>query len=149
MQIGQRRSSHPATPCNWKVSLKLNRRILSPIISSAVQNWRGERLFAVATYLSRSPVDFVEGECLVVGRFELPNLAPGKYMLDIGFNETHDRFIDRIPNVAALSIAPSDYFGVTHPFSSDLGSVMVRSEWEAFNQESLASRSGIRRAIDL
>ena len=68
-------------------------------------------------------------------------------MLDIAFNESHDRFIDRIPNVAALSITPTEYLGVTHPFSADMGSVMVRSEWEAFNQRRLLSPEvGIRRA---
>ena len=137
----------PGDTVQLKVALKLNRRIINPIVSRAVQNWRGERLFAVATYLSRSPVEYVEGECLVVGRFELPYLVPGKYMLDIAFNESHDRFIDRIPNVAALSITPTEYLGVTHPFSADMGSVMVRSEWEAFNQRRLLSPEvGIRRA---
>ena len=93
----------------------------------------------MATYLSRSPVEYVEGECLVICRFELPNLVPGKYIFDIAFNESADRFTDRITNVAALTIAPSDYLGVTHPISPDFGSVMVRSEWEAFNQEPLVA----------
>jgi len=132
----------PGETVQLKVSLKLNRRIINPSFACALHNWRGERLFAVATYLSRSRVQYLEGECLLVGRFELPNLVPGKYMLDIAFNESHDRFIDRIPNVAALSITPNGYLGVTHPFSPDLGSVMVRSEWEAFNQGTLVSGSG-------
>ena len=67
-------------------------------------------------------------------------------MLDIAFNESHDRFIDRITNVAALNIAPSDYLGVTQPFSPDLGSVMVRSEWEAFNEQTLVSGSGNQKS---
>ena len=55
--------------------------------------------------------------------------------------------IDRITNVAALNIAPSDYLGVTQQFSPDLGSVMVRSEWEGFNEEPLVEEVGIGSAI--
>src|SRR5208337_1362008 len=129
----------PGDTVQIKVSLKLKRRIINPKFSSAFHNWRGERLFAVATYMSRSPVEYVEGECLLICRFELPNLVPGKYIFDIAFNESADRFTDRITNVAALTIAPSDYLGVTHPISPDFGSVMVRSEWEAFIQPTLVS----------
>ena len=132
----------PGDTVQLEVSLKLNRRIINPSFACALHNWRGERLFAVATYLSRAPVEYLEGECLLVGRFEIPNLVPGKYMLEISFTDSFDRFIDRITNVAALTIAPSDYLGVTHPFSPDMGSVMVRSEWEAFNQDTLVSGSG-------
>ena len=136
----------PGDTVQIKVSLKLNRRIINPMFSCAFHNWRGERLFAVATYMSRSPVEYVEGECLLICRFELPNLVPGKYIFDIAFNESADRFTDRITNVAALTIAPSDYLGVTHPISPDLGSVMVRSEWEAFNQQPRVEEVGIGSA---
>ena len=86
----------------------------------------------MATYLSQSRIDYLEGDCLVVGRFELPNLVPGKYTLDISFNESDDDSSTASPMWPALNIAPSDYLGVTHPFTPDMGSVMVRSEWEAF-----------------
>jgi len=132
----------PGETVQLKVSLKLKRRIVNPIISAAINNWRGERLFAMATYLSQSRIEHLENECLVVGRFELPNLVPGKYMLSIACNEYMDRFLDRIPNAANLSIAPSDYLGVTHPFFPEMGSLMVRSEWEAFNQQTLVSGGG-------
>ncbi len=68
-------------------------------------------------------------------------------MLEISFSESFDRFIDRITNVAALNIAPSGYLGVTQPFSPDLGSVMVRSEWEGFNKEPRVEEVGIGSAI--
>jgi len=132
----------PGDTVQLKVSLKLKRRILNPIFSSAFHNWRGERLFAVATYISPSSVHQIEGECMVICRFDLPNLVPGKYVFDIAFYESPERFTDRITNVAALKIAPSDYLGVTQPFCPEFGSVMVRSEWEAFNQPTIVSGSG-------
>ena len=69
----------PGDTVQLKLSLKLKRRIVNPMLASGINNWRGERLFAVATYLSQSRIEYVEGDCLVVGRFELPNLVPGKY----------------------------------------------------------------------
>ena len=89
-------------------------------------------------------MDYLEGSRVLVGRFELPNLVPGKYTLDIGFNEAHDAFIDVIYKAIALNVSPSDYLGITLPFFPDLGSVMVRSEWEAFDQEPLVAETKSR-----
>ena len=47
--------------------------------------------------------------------FRAPELGPRKIHFDIAFNESADRFTDRITNVAALTIAPSDYLGMTLP----------------------------------
>ena len=137
----------PGETVQLKVSLKSESSDRESTVSRcAINNWRGERIFAVATYLSQSRVEYLEGDCLVVGRFELPNLVPGKYTLDIAFERTHERFIDRISNAAALNIAPSDYLGVTHPFFPEMGSLMVRSEWEAFNQQTLVSGNGDQKS---
>ena len=122
-----------------KVLTKSRRRIPNPQFSCGINNWRGERLFAVATYLSQSRLDYLEGSRVLVGRFELPNLVPGKYTLDIGLNEAHDTFIDVIYKAIALNVSPSDYLGITLPFFPEMGSIMVRSEWEAFDQEPLVS----------
>jgi lipopolysaccharide transport system ATP-binding protein len=132
----------PGDIVQLKVSIKLNRRIPNPLFGCAVHNWRGERLFAIATYMSPATVKYLEGECMLVGRFELPKLVPGKYTLEMSFSETFDRFIDRITNAMALSVAPIDYLGVTLPFSPDLGSVMVRSEWEAYSTRQRAEKVG-------
>ncbi len=129
----------PGDTVQLKVSLKLKHRAVKPIFNCALHNWRGERLFAVTTYLGQSRIEYLEGECLIVGRFELPNLVPGNYKLHISYCESNDRFVDRIQNVATLAVAPSDYLGVTHPFFAEMGSIMVRSEWEGFNQPALAS----------
>jgi lipopolysaccharide transport system ATP-binding protein len=136
----------PGDIVQLKISLKLNRRIINPLVASAFHNWRGERLFAVATYMSPFPVEQIEGQCLIICRFELPNLVPGKYVFDIALNESPDRYTDHISDVAAFTIAPSDYLGATHPLSSNFGSVMVRSEWEAFNEQPRAEEVGIRSA---
>ncbi len=124
----------PGDTVQLKVSLRVKRRIVSPALSYGINTWRGERLFALATFLSQSRLEYLEGDCLVVARFELPNLVPGKYTLSILINE-HDRTIDRIANGASFTIAPSDYLGVTDPFFPEMGSLMVRSEWEAFNRQ--------------
>ncbi|HKM55659.1 MAG TPA: hypothetical protein VJY33_19795, partial [Isosphaeraceae bacterium] len=86
-------------------------------------------------------VDYLEGSRVLVGRFELPNLVPGKYTLDIALNEAHDRFIDVVYKAIALNVSPNDYLGITLPFFPEMGSLMVRSEWEAFNQETIVSGS--------
>ena len=127
-----------------KVFTKSGRRIPNPQFSCGINNWRGERLFAVATYLSQSPVDYLEGSRVLVGRFELPNLVPGKYTLDIGLNEAHDAFIDVIYKAIALNVSPSDYLGITLPFFPEMGSIMVRSEWEAVDQEPLVAEAQSR-----
>jgi len=35
---------------------------------------------------------------------------------------------------------------VTHPFFPEMGSLMVRSEWEAFNEQTLVSGSGDQKS---
>ena len=83
-----------------------------------------------------------------MGGFELPNLVPGKYTLDIGLNEAHDTFIDVIYKAIALNVdedgAPNDYLGITLPFFPEMGSIMVRSEWEALDQEPLVAETNSR-----
>ncbi len=116
-------------------------RIPKPQFSCGINNWRGERLFAVATYLSQSQLDYLEGDRVLVGRFELPNLAPGKYSFDIGLNAAHETFVDVIYKAITLDESPSDYLGITRPLAPELGSIMVRSEWEVHDQEPLISCS--------
>ncbi len=135
---------YPGETVQMRIRLKLNRRVVNPILGSGIGNWRGERVFVVATYLSHSQIEYLEGDCLVVCRFELPNLYPGKYTFGITFDDS-DRNIDRVPNAASLTIAPSDYLHATRPYVPELGSIMVRSQWEVLNRHTVVSGNGAQR----
>jgi Wzt C-terminal domain len=139
---------HPATAFSpgdlvqVKVELKAGHRILNPKFSCGINNWRGERIFAIATYLGRSHVDSLEGECSLIGRFEIPPLVAGRYTFDIGLSDEYHKLIDVIYKAAVLNVSSSIYLGVTHPDFPEMGSLMVRSEWEASGPESPALRNG-------
>ena len=74
----------PEVPVEVRFRIRCPHPITSPKIALAVNNWRGDRIFAVATYLSSgfaSTMD--EGEATVVASFNLPALAAGSYLVDV------------------------------------------------------------------
>jgi lipopolysaccharide transport system ATP-binding protein len=120
----------PDVPMQIQVGINATPRIRAPRLGIGMTSGRGERVFAVATFMSPSPVPPLEGECLLTCRLQLPALVPGRYSLDIGLSDGESNFLDAIYAAAAFDVAECNYLDSPHPNFSEMGQVMVRSEWE-------------------
>jgi lipopolysaccharide transport system ATP-binding protein len=112
-----------------RLSLRPSQRISDPRVSVGVNNGRGERVFAIATFLSPSELREITDATEVVGRFRLPPLIPGQYALDIGLADGPSRFIDAIYTAAVFDAVDNNYLGTSYSYFSEMGPIMVRSSW--------------------
>ena len=115
-----------------KINLEIDARktIRSPKLSVGVTSSRGERIFAIASYMGESGLSTLEGIVTVACTFMLPALVPGRYTLDIGIGDDAVQFLDAVYAAAAFDIRESNYLGMTHGYFPEMGYVMVRSKWD-------------------
>lgn len=127
---GQPAASFRAGECvHLRLTVNVGRRIAAPRIGIGFNNWRGERVFAVGSFLRDDGLPPIEGVATVESRFKLPPLLPGRYTMDISISDGPSKFMDAIEGAAAIEVADSNYLGTTHPYFSEMGHVLVRSDW--------------------
>lgn len=112
-----------------ELSLSMEMGMRSPRIGVGVNNARGERVFALATYLSPRPVEKVESESTVRAGFKLPPLYPGRYTLDISLSAEDGPFMDQVESAASFEVLQDGYLGSSHPYFAEMGMVLVPSAW--------------------
>jgi lipopolysaccharide transport system ATP-binding protein len=120
----------PGDQVSIELSLALARPLRAPRIGIGVNNARGDRIFALATYLSPQPVDRLAGDASVQATFRLPPLYPGRYSLDISLSTEEGPFIDEVEGAAAFEVLQDGYLGSTHPYFPEMGMVLVPSTWK-------------------
>jgi lipopolysaccharide transport system ATP-binding protein len=115
------------------VILRINVRAFSTIrgarVGVAFINAKGERVFAIATYMSNSYLLIPEGEAAIRVRFRLPALFPGRYQLEIGAYDSIGQRIDEIHRAGTIEIEDVNFLKMTHPVVAGMGHIMVSSEW--------------------
>jgi hypothetical protein len=114
-----------------RISLHVPNGLRAPKIGIGANNTRGERVFAVATYLSETPISRVEETSHVVVGFKLPALYPGQYMFDLSLSTEDGPFLDQVDDAASFEILQDGYLGSSHPYFAEMGVVLVRGEWSA------------------
>ncbi len=119
----------PGQEVTFELGLTLPNALRSPRVGMGVNNARGERVFAVATYLSQTPVDRVVGESKLGVRFQLPPLYPGRYTVDISIAAEEGPFLDEVESAASFEVMQDGYLGSSHPYFPEMGAVLVRSQW--------------------
>jgi lipopolysaccharide transport system ATP-binding protein len=119
----------PGDPVSIELSLSLARPLRAPRIGVGVNNARGDRIFALATYLSPQPVARVAGDASIEASFRLPPLYPGRYSLDISLSAEEGPFIDQVEGAAAFEVVQDGYLGSSHPYFPEMGMVLVPSTW--------------------
>ena len=113
------------------MGLALDAPLRAPRIGIGVNNARGDRVFAVATYLSPKPLERVDSVATVQVAFKLPPLYPGRYTLDISLTAEDGNFLDQVESAAAFDVLQDGYLGSTCPYFPEMGMVLVPSEWRA------------------
>ena len=101
-----------------------------PRLGIAFANWKGDRVFAVATYMGQSQLPLLQGDAIVEVHFILPALFPGRYQMEIGAYDSSGLFIDEIYGAGAIEITNINYLCMTNVPVAEMGQVMVRSEWK-------------------
>ena len=119
----------PGDPVSIELSLSLARPLRAPRIGVGVNNARGDRIFALATYLSPQPVARLSGDASIEASFRLPPLYPGRYSLDISLSAEEGPFIDQVEGAAAFEVVQDGYLGSSHPYFPEMGMVLVPSTW--------------------
>jgi len=120
----------PGDPVSIELSLSLARPLRAPRIGVGVNNARGDRIFALATYLSPQPVARLSGDASIEASFRLPPLYPGRYSLDISLSAEEGPFIDQVEGAAAFEVVQDGYLGSSHPYFPEMGMVLVPSTWK-------------------
>jgi lipopolysaccharide transport system ATP-binding protein len=141
--------SHALLP-GAKVTLHLTvrppGRISTPKISIGVTNERGERIFAIGTYIGGTEISSIEGPTTVRVRFQIPPLVPGQYGLDIGFYDRNGIPLDEVYGAANLDVLKDNYISMIDSHSRYLGNIMVRSEWTCVEDTEVNSNELISTA---
>jgi lipopolysaccharide transport system ATP-binding protein len=119
----------PGSAAVLRLGLKLSASLRAPKIGVGVNNGRKERIFAIATYLSPTPIARIEGETSVEARFTVPALYPGSYSLDISLSTEEGPFIDQVEDATSFEVLQDGYLGSSHPYFSEMGVVLVPSRW--------------------
>jgi len=112
-----------------EVEIDLPSQIRSPKISMGFDNARGERIFALATYLSPVAPTVIGPHSHVCVTFEFPALYPGRYDFEVTLAGEDGVLLDKIEHVSSFDVTQDAYLGTTHVYFPEMGLVLVRSRW--------------------
>jgi lipopolysaccharide transport system ATP-binding protein len=101
----------------------------TPMIDIGFNNARGERIFAVSSNLSPTPLGSVTGASTASVTFEMPPLYPGRYEFDIGLMPVSGRYVDYVTPAGQIEVLHDGYLQSPYPYFVEMGSVLVRSRW--------------------
>jgi lipopolysaccharide transport system ATP-binding protein len=105
-------------------------RINNPKIAFAVTNGRGERVFAVGTYIGGTEIPHIEGASTIRVQFKMPQLVAGQYGMDLGLYDRAGMQVDKVFGATTFEVAKADYLEMTETHSHHMGNIMVRSDWK-------------------
>jgi len=119
----------PGSEISIRIGLHVPNGLRAPKIGIGANNTRGERIFAVATYLSPTPISRIGETSSVLVSFKLPALYPGQYMFDASLSTEEGPFLDQVDEAATFEILQDGYLGSSHPYFAEMGVVLVPSDW--------------------
>lgn len=119
----------PRTTVAIELKLAPLRPTRNPKVGIGITNYRGERIFAVGTFVGGTNIPALDGPSTVRVRFTLPPLFPGQYNLDIGFSEEVGGPLDEVYAAAILEVLKDDYMSLMDSHAAHFGQIMVPSEW--------------------
>lgn len=119
----------PLTEVTIELDLKSRGTLRGPKLSIGFNNWNGDRIFMVATFLGPHILPSFAGEKTAVVRFVLPPLLPGRYTLDLGAYEALYGVVEELDGVVALEVLEDGYLETTLKRAPWMGHVIVKSQW--------------------
>ena len=119
----------PGQEVTLEIWLDLDRTIRNPRFSMGFDNSRGERVFALATFLSPAPPAYAGPSSIVKVNFAFPPLYPGRYDFELTMAGEDGALIDRIDQVSSFEVVQDAFLGSTHSYFPEMGTVLVPSRW--------------------
>jgi lipopolysaccharide transport system ATP-binding protein len=110
-------------------SIKTNKRLSKARLSVAFTSMKGERVFAVGTWLGPGKLPMLDDACKVTISFIMPPVVPGRYTLDIGFYDSEANIYEEFYSAGAIEIAETNYLKMIDPVVSEIGQLFVRSNF--------------------
>jgi lipopolysaccharide transport system ATP-binding protein len=109
-------------------SLKLAKPLSKAKLAVAFTNMRGERVFAVGSWLGPNQIPVLRQNTSVTISFQMPPVIPGRYTLDIGFGDTEAGVNDEFYSAGAIEVAETNYLNMVEAARPEIGQIFVRSE---------------------
>ena len=109
-------------------SLKTSKPLSKTRLAVAFTNMRGERVFAVGSWLGSSQMPVLRQDTTVTIRFQVPPIIPSRYTLDIGFCDAEAGVDEHFFSAGAVEVAETNYLNMVEPVMPEIGQILVRSE---------------------
>jgi lipopolysaccharide transport system ATP-binding protein len=122
-------SFQPDSQVCFELKVSSDKYIANPKIGIGFNNDKGERVFALGTYLGPEAMTPIQGPNLVDVQFIMPPLFPGQYTIDLGFYDITEGTLSEIFGAATIEVIESNYLNMIETNSQSLGQLMVRSKW--------------------
>jgi lipopolysaccharide transport system ATP-binding protein len=113
-------------------SLAAAKRLPTPKLSVAFTNSKGDRIFAVGSWLGPRALPSLEGKQTIHIQFTMPPIVPGRYTLDIGFYDQDADIADSFFSAGGIEVSQTNYLQMTEPTIAELGQLYVRSTVTSF-----------------
>jgi lipopolysaccharide transport system ATP-binding protein len=91
-------------------------------------NSKGDRVFAVASWLGPQTLPPLNGNQMVHFEFEMPPLVPGRYTVDTGIYDNDTKLSEEHYSAGVVEILETNYLQTTEPVASEIGQFYVRSK---------------------
>lgn len=115
-----------------KVDLIFGLKVAKPLsktrLAVAFTNMRGERVFAVGSWLGPDQMPVLRQDSTVTISFRMPPIIPGRYALDIGFYDAEAGVNEEFYSAGAVEVAETNYLNMVEPVVPEIGQLLVRSE---------------------
>jgi lipopolysaccharide transport system ATP-binding protein len=112
------------------MTLQTETSLAKPRLSVAFTNAKGDRIFAVGTWLGPRELPRLAAgthrACIV---FTMPPVVPGRYTLDIGFYDPPTSYAEEYYAAGAVEIAETNHLQMSEATASEIGQIYVRSKW--------------------
>jgi lipopolysaccharide transport system ATP-binding protein len=126
------KSSSGILKADDKIDLVFALKISTPLskgkLACAFANMRGERVFAVGSWLGPEQMPVLRQNTALTIRFQMPPIIPGRYTLDIGFCDTEAGVDEQFYSAGAVEVAETNYLNMVEPVIPEIGQIFVRSE---------------------
>jgi lipopolysaccharide transport system ATP-binding protein len=111
------------------IDLAVDGALDRPVFGIGFDDHQGQRLFSVATFLSRDVLPAVRRTASVTCRIDDLAVLPGDYTLCVSVGTREQTLMDALENAVALRVVASDFYGNGAAPMANLGPMLVRSSW--------------------
>jgi homopolymeric O-antigen transport system ATP-binding protein len=120
---------NPLDEVMFEIEFHARALLEKPQIGIALTNFKGDRVFAVGSWLGPEQLPAIKGARTVRIAFTMPPIVPGRYTLDVGLYDTDTQTNEEYYAAGAVEVPEINFLGMRYPVAAaKLGSIYVRSK---------------------